>query len=397
MQSVSLTQTFDHAEGLLRGAIPAAAYVHVPFCQHKCHYCDFYSIVDGRDREHRYVERLHEELEATAAIVDLSSLSTIFIGGGTPTLLEPATLARMLESVRSILVEPAGGIDEWTIEVNPETLDAEKAAILVECGVTRVSIGCQSFTPRLLKTLERQHDPRTVPRAVGFAKAAGIVHVNLDLIFGVPESTLGEWQSDLEAALALEPDHLSCYGLTFEPGTALYEKRRLGRVRELDDAIQIEMYNHTRDRLAATFTQYEISNWAKDGGRCEHNLLYWRNAEWVSFGPAAAAHVRGTRWRNIPKLEAWLCNGPFSPIVDRESPEPARTVGERLMLGLRLTEGLSDACLSEMLDADPPNALRRQEVIESAVVTGMLLQADGGIRFSHDGVLQADGFLADLL
>jgi oxygen-independent coproporphyrinogen-3 oxidase len=397
MRSVSLAQTFDHAEALLRGASPAAAYVHVPFCQHKCHYCDFYSIVDGRKRETRYVERLHDELIATAAIADLSNLTTIFIGGGTPTLLEAATLARMLDDIKSILVEPAGGIKEWTIEVNPETLDAEKAEILVEYGVTRVSIGCQSFTPRSLKTLERLHDPRTVPRAVGYARAAGLKHINLDLIFGVPDSTLAEWEADLEAAIALDPDHLACYGLTFEPGTALYEKRRLGRMRELDDAIQIEMYNHTRDRLAGTYAQYEISNWAKDGGRCEHNLHYWQNAEWLAFGPAASAHIRGTRWRNIPKLEAWLSNGPFSPIVDRESPEPARTVGERLMLGLRLTDGLSDACLLEMLDADPPNVLRRQEAIDSAIATGMLVQADGGVRFSHDGVLQADGFLADLL
>ena len=397
MRSVSLSQTSTTAETVLKGALPEAVYVHVPFCRHKCHYCDFYSIVDGRDREGDFVRRLAEELAATSELVDLSRVKTIFIGGGTPTLLNATLLDRMLLEINKHIVESTTSLQEWTIEVNPETLDGTKAQILVEHGVSRVSIGCQSFSPRLLKALERQHDPRSVPQAIEYARLAGIEHLSLDLIFGVPTSTLEEWENDLEQTVALGPDHLSCYALTFEPGTALYEKRRLGLVHELDDALQIEMYNHTRDRLEACFEQYEISNWAKPGGKCEHNQLYWRNADWLALGPAASGHIQGTRWRNIPRLDTWLSNGPLSPIVDREDPEPSRTVGERLMLGLRLTAGLSDEVLNDMLSADASNEIRRREVLDQGLLDGTLWRRGNGVAFSRAGVLQADGFLADLL
>lgn len=398
MRPVSLDIASQDARTLLEGTAPAAIYVHVPFCRHKCHYCDFYSLVDGHDRKEAFVVRLEEEIAANAHIIDPRGIRTIFIGGGTPTLLSAEHLERMLLAIRQHFVEPSVAFVEWTIEANPETIDAEKARVIAEGGVTRVSVGCQSFNPRLLKALERHHDPASVPRAVEHLRAAGVVHLNLDLIFGVPGSVLDEWAADLESVLDLAPDHLACYGLTFEPGTPLYEKRRLGRVEEVDDATQMAMYDHTRRTLAAAgYEQYEISNWARPEGRCVHNELYWRNADWLPIGPAAAGHVKGTRWRNLPRLDDWLGSGPFSPIVDREDAHPSRNTGERLMLGFRLTEGLSEDALEEILAEDPLNQRRRQAVLEHGLRNGHLQRVHGHLRFTHSGVLQADGILADLL
>ncbi|MCH2160916.1 MAG: radical SAM family heme chaperone HemW [Phycisphaerales bacterium] len=387
------------ASEILRSARPEGIYLHVPFCRHKCHYCDFYSLVDARDRRQAFTDRMVQELESIGRMIDGEGIRTVFIGGGTPTLLEPAQLERLLEAVRSNLL---GDIDldqvEWTIEANPETVDADCARALAGGGVNRVSVGCQSFDPGLLKVLERHHDPVSVPRAVDHLRASGIDRINLDLIFAIPGATTSHWSRDLDAALQLEPQHLSCYGLVFEPGTALTEKLRQGRIEPMDDELQNTMYDMTRDRLgAAGFEQYEISSWARPGEACLHNLLYWRNGDWIPVGPAAAGHVQGHRWRNLPRLDEWLDSGPFAPIVDLEPPDTARAVGEALMLGFRRTAGFGPGELDEVLQADATGEARRRAAIEAALGDGRLEQDARGIRFSRAGVLLADDLLAELL
>lgn len=386
------------AGSLIGGSRPEAVYVHVPFCRHKCHYCDFYSLVDARGRQDAFADRLEAEAAACSACVDSSRVQTVFVGGGTPTLLEPKNLRRVLAAVNDGFLKANGNTVEWTVEANPETVDLQCAQTLIDGGVNRVSIGCQSFDPELLKTLERHHNPESVPRAIDFFRTVGISRISLDLIFAVPGSTMQQWESDLEAALALSPSHLSCYGLTFEPGTPLFEKRRQGRIEAVQDDLQIQMYDYVRTRLAEEgYTQYEISNWAKPGEECLHNLLYWRNADWLPLGPAAAGHIQGNRWRNLPRLDDWLDSGPFSPIVELEESDVRRNTAERLMLGFRLTDGFQETELEAILKEDPLQQPSRTEAINKATEAGQLERVGGRIRFSPSGVLLADGFLSELL
>ncbi|MBC03303.1 MAG: coproporphyrinogen III oxidase [Phycisphaerae bacterium] len=380
------------AAGLLEGARPESIYAHVPFCRHKCHYCDFYSVVDRRDRSGDFTIRFEEEARTAAGLIDSSAVRTVFVGGGTPTMLSPAELERVLKSIRL----PAGeaDLDEFTVEANPETVDEGIAAALFDSGVDRVSIGCQSFDPRHLQTLERHHDPDSVPRAIDRIREAGIERVSLDLIFGIPGSTLQDWERDLERALSLEPDHLSCYGLVFEPGTALDERRRRGRIEPIDDAIEAAMYQLTRERLREEgFGHYEVSNWARPGERSEHNLVYWNLGEWMAMGPAGAGNLRGVRYRNVPRLDDWLSSEGPSRIVDVERPQPSIARGERFMLGLRLRDGMPRGVVESLLRDDPG----RRSMVEDLLEAGRLEWWQEGLRISEESLMTADEVLSRLV
>lgn len=399
------------ADALLAG-VPAAfagAYVHVPFCFHKCHYCDFYSFVDREDRQPAYVERLEQELQAMAPFAH-TPLRTLFVGGGTPTLLRPDLLARTLAAVRRHL--PFTADAEWTVEANPETVTPEVAAVLVAAGVNRVSLGAQSFQPPLLKALERWHDPASVARAVGHLRAAGIRRISLDLIFGIPGSTMAQWDADLDETLALETEHISCYGLTYEPNTAMTKRLERGEFDPCEEDLEAAMFERTMERLAAAgFAQYEISNWARvqrDAGgtsdaraqECRHNMLYWRNGDWMAFGPSASGHAAGVRWKNVPRLGDWLAAGPGSPAVDVEHATPDMCAGERLMMGLRLNAGLPNGEVEEILALGEQGA-RRRAVIERAIADALLERtgtgAAGALRFTPRGILLSDEVLAQLV
>ncbi len=363
----------------------------MPFCRHKCHYCDFYSLVDQRDRQPAFVDRLLREADRLKELTRLDGVETIFVGGGTPTLLDPPLLARTLRSIRSLATRPP---QEFTVEANPETVTAEVAQTLRDSGVDRVSMGCQSFHPDHLKTLERWHDPACVPIAVDHLRNAGIQRVSLDLIFGIPGSTLEDWLGDLETALALDPAHLSCYGLVFEPATPLVEKRRLGTIAPIDEDLEAEMFEATRERLvAAGFEQYEISNWAKPGERCRHNLVYWRNGDWLGLGPAAAGHLRGVRYRQVPRLEEWLDSTPPAPVVDLERAEPSVQRGERWMMGLRLRDGMPRDVVESLLEDDPARRL----VVKRHLEAGRLEWRDERLRISDGALVVADLVVSDLV
>ncbi|MEM7230404.1 MAG: radical SAM family heme chaperone HemW, partial [Planctomycetota bacterium] len=245
-----------------------AGYVHIPFCFHKCHYCDFYSIVDNLDREEAFVRRMMSEIEVVGPNI-LRGLSSIFVGGGTPTLMTVDSWSRLLPVIREHL--PLAPDGEWTMEANPETMTDELAACLVAGGVNRISVGAQSFDPRHLKTLERWHDPVNVGRAVTAFRDAGIGSINVDLIFGIPGQTLNDWHRDLDRVLELKPDHLSCYALTYEPNTAMTARMNAGRFEPIDEDIEADMFLATMERLrGAGFEHYEISNWARPGHACRH-------------------------------------------------------------------------------------------------------------------------------
>ena len=391
---VTSKATAKDAGALAKGASFRGAYFHVPFCRHKCHYCDFYSFVDTESRELAYVERLEEELQDALEFLTVP-IETVFVGGGTPTMLGADLLGRMLSSIRRTL--PIASNAEWSVEANPETVNEAVADALAQSGVRRVSLGAQSFNPKLLKALERDHDPASVERAVGLLRRAGIPQVNLDLIFAIPGSTIADWEADLLRALSIGPDHLSAYGLVYEPNTPLTVKLRKGAVTRLPEDEEAEQYEFVVEKLAKSgYERYEISNWSLPGMACRHNILYWENADWWAFGPSAAAHGNGVRWRNIPRLATWLENRPSAPVEDIECLGADANAGESFMLGLRLMKGMPLERV-EMLLSCGENAPRRRRSIETFTRDGLLEQVDGHLRLSARGFMIADTVLSALI
>ncbi|MEQ9459828.1 MAG: radical SAM family heme chaperone HemW [Phycisphaeraceae bacterium] len=372
----------------------SSLYLHVPFCFHKCHYCDFYSLAEpeGRtDRHEPFVRALVSELERAAGDMRIEA-RTVFAGGGTPTLMSPEVWGLLLYGLDKVL--DRSFVKEFTVEANPETVTEELAGTLVAGGVTRFSIGAQSFQPRLLKALERWHDPVNVGRSVRILRSAGVRRLNLDLIFAIPGQTLGELDRDLDEVLALEPEHVSCYGLTYEPNTALTTRLRLGRVRRVEEELERAMYERVLERLGgAGYEHYEISNWARPGERCLHNLAYWQNDNWLGVGPGAASHVDGRRWKNEPHLGRYLSGSPAPPRVDEEELPEHQRRGELLMLRLRLLEGAELGWLGALL----PEGDWRWAEIEGLVGMGLLERTETHLRLTGQGLFVGDDVVGRLL
>lgn len=372
---------------------PRAAYVHIPFCAHKCGYCDFASLAGADHLAGRYLDALAREMAMMGAPREVD---TIFVGGGTPTRLDADSLHRLLAMIRRWFPLSPGG--EWTVEANPGTLDAEKADVLADGGVNRVSLGAQSFQPALLKTLERNHEPDEIARALEWVRPRFPLW-SFDLIFGVPGSTPRLWEADLEAALALGPSHLSCYGLVYEKGTALWKQWQAGQVREVDEESERAMYAHTIDRLAREgLAIYEISNFARPGQESRHNLVYWSNDAYFGVGLGAARYVRGVRSVNTRDLSAYLrrieagepATGPTETLdPEARARETAILMLRRTVLGIdrddfRIRTGFE-------LDALAGPALIRH-------TSSGLLEDDGRrVRFTREGLFLADTVLCDVL
>jgi oxygen-independent coproporphyrinogen-3 oxidase len=316
---------------------PRAAYVHVPFCAHHCGYCDF-AVATGQDHLiELYLDALAAEL---ATLGTPQPIRTLFLGGGTPTHLSPPQLERLLRAVRTWLPLTAEG--EFSVEANPDTLDADRVAVLADHGVTRVSLGAQSFHPHLLKVLERRHDPTQVLRAVERLRQRMEV-VSLDLIFGVPGQTEAQWRQDLACALDLGTDHLSTYGLTYEKGTRLWKQRQAGRVRPLDEETELSLYACAIDTLeAAGFEHYEISSFARPGRRCRHNQVYWANEAYFGFGMGAARYVQGRREINTRDLHGYIRKALSGEPAAFQSEElsPQERARETMAVQLRRAEGI---------------------------------------------------------
>jgi len=389
----------------LEGAAGAvrSLYIHVPFCRHKCHYCDFYSFVDTRDREDAFVDRLVRELRAIGPWAGGSPLRTIFVGGGTPTMLGVESWGRILESLAGAfdLTAIRDGAGEFTVECNPETASAELFGVLKGGGVDRISMGAQSFEPAHLKMLEREHDPASVPRAVELARAAGFERLSLDLIFGIPGQTVEQWGRDLDRALELGVEHLSCYDLTYEPNTAMTKRLERGEFEAADETVEVEMYALALERTrAAGLGRYEVSNYARPGRECRHNLAYWRQEQWLAAGPSASAHVAGRRWKNVPRLDDYLRvdDGGFAPITDFEDADSRRALAERIMTGLRLAEGLAkDDVFAQAERIDSGARERLEQAASGYIASGDLVDAGGRLVCSERGFLVADGIAAELM
>lgn len=372
--------------------IVKSLYIHIPFCFHKCHYCDFYSIAGAEEHYKPFVDQLALELRSVGQ--HLSSVDTIFVGGGTPTIFELDLFQQMLSAI-SISI-PRSEHCEWTIEANPETVTLDKAKAMVSHGINRVSIGSQSFNPHLLKTLERWHDIASVPKAVGYLREAGIKDINLDLIYAIPTQTEAELLFDLKSAVALQPSHLSCYSLIYEPGTPLRTRLERGDVDRVEHETEARMFNTVKDFLEKEgYAQYEISNFSKEGYECKHNLAYWTNQSWWACGPSASGHLSGKRWKNTPKLSRYINGESSPPIVDVEMLSPDRSAGEAFMVGLRLKKGMKKSWVDELV-AQSNNAWR-VGVIEGYIKEGLLQWQSDYLALTKSGLCFADTVISGLL
>lgn len=311
---------------------------------------------------------------------------TIFFGGGTPTHLEADLLERLLDGVREL---EGIRVREWTSEANPESCD-ERLQLLVDKGVTRISIGIQSWNPERLRFMDRPHGPEQAEAAYHRARATG-AEVSLDMIFGIPGQSLEEWQDELERSLDLEPDHLSCYQLTFEPGTPLEAARRRGAITPNPDETLRDMLLWTRSRLAdAGYPSYEISNFAKPGRSCRHNLAYWRGDNYVGVGPGAASHRDGRRATNLRPLEAYVQAIAESGCAsfDAEVLSPVARAREAVWLGLRTRDGFDPARILVRTGIDVRGEF--ETAFDRAVAAGDLAWRDGCGHVPEDRVAYTD-------
>jgi len=371
---------------------PRAAYVHIPFCAHHCGYCDF-AIAVGQDHQiDRYLDALSLEL---ATLETPQPVDTLFLGGGTPTHLSARQLGRLLTEIHRWLRLTPGG--ELSLEANPDSLSADKVAVLADHGVTRVSLGAQSFHPHLLEMLDRTHRPDEVPRAVERVRRR-IPQVSLDLIFGVPGQSAEHWRADLRQALALQPDHLSTYGLTYEEKTPLWKRRQRGLIQPVPEESEREYYQLAMEMLtAAGFEHYEISNFALPGRRSRHNQVYWANHAYFGFGMGAAHYVRGRRSLNTRNLAEYLrrVHAGESPMVESEELDARERARETMAVQLRRCGGIDRPAFREQtgLDLDVVVGLALAFLVEQALLH------DNGQRvyLTHEGKFVADGVIERLL
>jgi oxygen-independent coproporphyrinogen-3 oxidase len=375
-------------------------YLHIPFCVHRCSYCDFNTYAGLEDMIPAYVKALQQEIEISARSADGAlPVHTIFFGGGTPSLLLPEQVGSILETIRGCFDLYSNA--EITLEANPGTLDPGQLEALRTAGVNRLSFGMQSANTVELHLLERQHNLQDVARAVMDARAAGFDNLNLDLMFGIPFQTIEMWQSSLNTALSLRPDHFSLYALTLEHGTPMKKQVDLGQLPDPDSDLAADMYELASEKMeAAGFSQYEISNWARcDETRglltCRHNLQYWRNLPYLGFGAGAHGYANGIRTANILSPAAYIQRleqggaetFPVTPTtVEKRSITREDELGETMMMGLRLAEeGVPDAVFYERFGLSLREQFGKQ--IARLEGQGLLEWNNGSLRLTKRGRL----------
>ncbi len=379
------------------GERPLGVYVHVPFCAVRCGYCDFNTYTAAElgpapgASQATYADAAVGEVRLAARVLGdrAPAATTVFVGGGTPTLLPVRDLAAVLHAVRGEIGLLPGA--EVTTEANPDSVTLGSLVALREAGFTRISFGMQSAVPAVLATLDRTHDPARVSQAVAWAREAGFGQVSLDLIYGTPGESLADWRTSLQEALACRPDHVSAYALIVEAGTALARRVRRGELPAPDDDDLADKYLLADDLLGdAGLEWYELSNWARDeAARCRHNELYWTGADWWGIGPGAHSHVGGTRWWNVrhPAAYADRLAAGVSPAAAREVLDDETRAIERVLLEIRLRRGLALGALTPAGRAVAPE-LEREE---------LLVLAGDRLVLTREGRLLADAVVRRLL
>lgn len=353
----------------------AGIYVHVPFCLTRCGYCDFNAYAGLDHLQPRYVRALLAEASLAAPAWDGEDVLSVFLGGGTPTTLDTADLKSVLVHLRErFAVTPDA---EVTIEANPDTVDAMKLSALLEAGFERLSMGAQSFDPAVLDSLERVHGPESVRRAMSAARSAGYADVSLDLIYGAQGETLASWERTVREAIALAPEHVSAYALTVEPSTPLGRQIALGARPSPDPDLQADMFALACALLReAGYGHYEVSNWAKPGFECRHNLGYWERRPYLGLGAGAHSYRDDRRWWNVRPPEEYLrlVEAGRLPVGGDERLEPSDAYLEEVFLRLRILEGI-------------PASWVAPQTVEPFLESGLLLETDGALVPTERGML----------
>ncbi len=392
---------------------PLSLYLHVPFCSLKCAYCDFNSYAGLDDLVEPYCDALGQEIRLWGKVAGERPVPTIFFGGGTPSLLPLPQIERIMAALRDsfALEEDA----EISLEANPGTVDLDYLLRLRAAGVNRISFGVQSFHDDELASLDRIHSADEAAECYGWAREAGFERVNLDLIYGLSEQPMERWQQTLERAIDLAPDHLSLYALTVEEGTKLAYDIDHGRMPEPDVDQQAEMYEWSCERMArAGYQQYEISNWCRPGHECRHNLVYWRNGDWLGLGPGAHSHWGGYRFADVysPRRYIELVNETAASGIDAsvgarellrrmrqvtyiEEQSPEAAMADAAILGLRLNEGIDLAQFEQRYQTELDSAYG--PVISEMTAAGLLGRSNGRLHLTPRGRLLANEVFVRLL
>lgn len=359
-------------------------YVHIPFCHHICPYCGFYKHTPGKLANGAFVKAILTEAQKRAASI-FAPIETVYFGGGTPSLLSPTHLESLCRGLSETF--DLSQVAEWTFEANPATFDLAKAELMRELGVSRISLGTQSFDPDTLTTLGRDHSPADAIEAYETLREAGFQNVSIDLMFSIPGQTLESWQSDLEQAVTLQPDHISAYNLTYEEDTEFLTRHQSGEL-DTDEDRDADLFYTALDFLEESgFAHYEISNYARPGFESQHNRAYWSGADYLGLGPGAVSTIGKERWTTLPDTAAYV-RAAQSGIDTRTSIETLTDEDlrlERIALLLRTREGL------------PTGLLLTSNPVESLIQQGLVIERTGCLRLTRAGKALADPIAAALV
>lgn len=362
---------------------PLIVYVHIPFCHRICPYCSFYKHTPGDTDQKAFIATITKEAETSASALNLTGISTLYLGGGTPSMLSPGHLTELFEGLHDTLPLADTHI---TLEANPATFNASKATLFKQLGVNRVSLGIQSFSPHVLETLGREHNPEQAAESVKILQNAGLEEVNIDLMFSVPGQSVADWEHSLDTAISLSPDHISAYNLTYEEDTPFFDKLRHNE----DESTNAEMFLIAHSKLtSAGFLHYETSNYARPGKQSQHNLAYWQGQDYLGLGPSAVSTINGNRWTNLPDSARYIhaINTVGHAKSDQEiiTPEAFRT--ERIALLLRTSHGLPGKYLEDSPDG----------AIESLIDNQLAEMKNGHLVLINKGLMLVDAIAAELL
>ena len=380
-----------------RNPKPMGLYIHIPYCASRCHYCDFNTYRFDAAEAERYLQGLAQEiaLYAGASALQHRRIDSVFFGGGTPSILEASQIVGILERCRAAFV--LGDGTEISLEANPGTVDLRKLLALKEGGVNRLSFGAQALQDRLLLRIGRAHSGEEAEQAFRMAREAGFNNVNLDLMFGLPDQSLDQWAESLRWAIRLNPEHLSIYGLIVEEGTRFFHEQRTGVLGLPDEETEAAMYRMAVERLgAAGFEHYEISNFARPGFRCRHNLIYWEHHEYVGLGPGAHSFLEGRRFYNelLPANYVRAIQERGTAVAGGERLTAEELRSERLMLGLRMRAGLEVQTVKEALGVED---LALSDRVARLLDHGWLGLNDGRLQITERGLLVANELIVQLL
>lgn len=369
-------------------------YIHIPFCKAKCIYCDFYSVAGQDERTEQFINSLISEIERCPIDTTNWTFDTIFIGGGTPSLLNANHIEKIISTLHNKY--DLSNVMEFTIEANPGEAPKEKLKDFYSLGIDRISIGVQSFKPKLLQFLSRIHSVEDVFKTFQSARDAGVKNINCDLIYNIPNQSIKDWEEDLETLLKLNPEHISAYSLTVEHDTKLFELVNINSVKMPDDELHQDFNSITLDILSKNhYAQYEISNYSKPNRECFHNLHYWDNDFYLGFGPSAHGYDGKKRWNNFSNLDRYISQleKHKSPIEYSDEITEVERTNETIGFGLRMTKGFEISRIPASFSKQFKNQLKQAKI----KFPGMIVEENNQIKLNQKGMNFADGIAVDLL